>query len=925
MKSARSSFLLSILAIILVAVLYASSGMAGQFIAGDGHGVSLLWPPTGVAVAALTRWGLRLWPGLVIGSLVVNLSLGSSVVVAAGISLGNTVGPLVVAALLQRLHFAPGFPARRHVWWFFIAAIIGMLIPASNGVAWLAYGGLAIQMKTWLSWFSGDVIGVILIAPVVLAWVSTSSAFSRLRQYPIEAGLVLCGSIVFSGFVFLWGHHAPISFITLLPLVWMSLRFGVWASTMMVLTIGLIAAWGTAVNTGPFAHAEVDAFILLALFLSLVAIINLILGSLLIEYEHALSLAKERQQRLELAIFAGDVALWQWDSVEDSVRLSPEWKRQLGYADHELTDTFQALVDHLHPDDRLRAVADLQAYARSPGESSYSDEFRLRHRDGSWRWILARARLDRSRDDQHTVLVGCHIDITARRQAEQDLRDSEARCRTLVDHSPNSLVLFNLTTGYFSDFNDHACSLFGLTRSELLLKSPADVSTPTQADGRDSKTAAREYLKLACEGQTPRFEWTHIHKDGHTIPCEVTLVHLPSSTGLVIRGEIIDISHRKRAEIERLQHAEQRQHAQKLEAIGTLAGGIAHDFNNLLAGIIGNAENGMAILAQQDPHYQRLLTIQQAGLRGRDVVKQILAFSRRQPQHYGAVQLGAIAKEAAHLLHASLPATVTLVVTVADDAPTVLADATQLHQIVMNLATNAWQALPNGHGHITIIVDRFENNGQSYGRLQVIDDGEGMTPEVAARVCEPFFTTKHPGQGTGLGLAVVFGIVENHAGTLTINSTPHQGTQITICLPQHAPTISEKSFTKIVHGQGEQILLVDDEAMLVELGIEQLKLLGYQPTGVTDPQQAVALVRAEPQRWRLVISDLTMPVMDGIELARALFTICRNLPVILSSGYGAALDAKQDSSANIVAILDKPVEVSVLSQTIHQHLSPSTP
>ena len=911
-----------------MAVLYASSGLAGQFIAGDGHGVSLLWPPTGVAVAALFIWGLRLWAGLVLGSVAVNIWLGSSTIVAMGISLGNTIGPLIVAALLQRLNFTPGFPARRHVWWFFIAAIIGMLIPASNGVAWLSYDGISIQTNTWLSWYSGDVVGVILIAPIVLAWASLSSACSRIRRYPIEAVLVFSGSILLSVLVFLWGHHAPISFITLLPLVWMSLRFGVWASTMMVLSIGIIAAWGTAINSGPFAHAEVDSFILLALFLGLAAIINLVLGSLLIEYENALSLAKERQKRLELAVFAGNVALWQWDSIDDSVRLSPEWKRQLGYADHELPDTFQAWVDHLHPDDRVRAVADIQNYARNSGEQSYSDEFRLRHRDGSWRWILARARLDRSSDDKHTILVGCHIDITARRQAEQNLRDSEARCRTLVDHSPNSLVLFNLTTGYFCDFNDHACSLFGLTRSELLLKSPVDVSAPIQMDGRDSKTAAKEYLKIACEGQTPRFEWLHRHRDGHSIPCEVTLVHLPSSTDLIIRAEIIDVSHRKRAEIERQQHAEQRQHAQKLEAIGTLAGGIAHDFNNLLAGIIGNAENGMAILAQQDPHYQRFLTIQQAGLRGRDVVKQILAFSRHQPQQYSVISLGAIAKEAVHLLKASLPATVRLTFTVTDDAPTVLANATQIHQIVMNLATNAWQALLNGHGHITITVDQNIINRQSYGRLQVIDDGEGMSPEVVARACEPFFTTKEPGKGTGLGLAVVFGIVENHSGTLDIKSTPHHGTHITICLPQHETSLSPNTKTaisNIIMGQGEQILLVDDEEMLVGLGLELLKRLGFQPTGVTNPQQAVDLVRTEPQRWHVVISDLTMPTMNGVELARALFAIRRNLPVILSSGYGAAMDAKQDPSANIVAILDKPIEVSVLSQTIHQHLAAMTP
>jgi CheY-like chemotaxis protein len=267
-----------------------------------------------------------------------------------------------------------------------------------------------------------------------------------------------------------------------------------------------------------------------------------------------------------------------------------------------------------------------------------------------------------------------------------------------------------------------------------------------------------------------------------------------------------------------------------------------------------------------------------------------------------------------------MPTSVIWNLKVAADAPAVHADATQLHQIIMNLATNAWQALPHGRGHITLTVDRLEEHEQSFARIIVTDDGIGMSPELSARVFEPFFTTKPIGSGTGLGLAVVFGIVEDHGGSITFNSKLGGGTCVEIRLPVCDTPATHTTDAAIMNGHGQHILLVDDEPMLVDLGAEQLRRLGYQPTGVCNPQDAVLLVQDNPKRWSLVLSDLTMPSMSGIELACAIHAIRADLPVIISSGYGSLIDDHQLADANIVAMLDKPVEVAILAQTLHHLL-----
>jgi PAS domain S-box-containing protein len=742
-----------------------------------------------------------LWPGILIGSCFTNAWVGNSLGIALGIAVGSTIGPVVTCTLLHRLGFAMGFPRRQDVLRFIVVATVGMLIPPTNGMFWLHQAGVPVSVGLWINWFAGDTIGVMLFAPVVLAWRDRVSALQRLLDRPTEAVVVTATVIALNALVFLVPHQSSIAFVTLLPLVWFVGRFGVWASSTLVMLVGLLSAWGTAIGRGPFPDDDLDPVILIAMYHGFLALMNLINGSLLMEHAQAVETGVERQRQLEAAMTS--------------------------------------------------------------------------------------------------------------------VRESEARWRTLVEHSPYALVVFDLKRLHFTDCNEAACRLLGYSREELLTRSPITVSPPMQPDGRASPEVAQAFVAQAVAGQTPRFEWFHRHADGHDIPCEITLVRLPSSDGPLIRGEIVDISERKRLAAEQQAQSERRQHAQRLESIGTLAGGIAHDFNNLLGGIIGSAET--LLDENRRDHPQRVQTILQAGRRGRDLVRQILAFSRQQPRQVSVLDPRLVVQEAVGLLRATLPSSVTWDVRIADHLPRVRADAGQLHQVLMNLGTNAWQALPEGRGRIGVHADAYDTGGRTLVRLVVSDNGRGMSAEVQARAFEPFFTTKPVGQGTGMGLAVVFGIVKEHDGQVTLTSRENVGTRMEILLPattaEPTPESSEIARDDTSPNHAE-ILLVDDEAILVDLGILQLERLGYRVIGTTDPQQAITLVLAEPARFALVITDLSMPLMSGLELARTLHAISPALPILLSSGFSGNVEESSQREAGITTVLDKPVESAALAKAL---------
>jgi PAS domain S-box-containing protein len=424
-----------------------------------------------------------------------------------------------------------------------------------------------------------------------------------------------------------------------------------------------------------------------------------------------------------------------------------------------------------------------------------------------------------------------------------------------------------------------------------------------------------------------------LHDEYQTVKKDRTLIWVERLASLmtlngeaVILGAYIDITERKRLE------AQLRQ-AHKMQAIGTLAGGIAHDFNNILTAILGYTELAMEERKQDRVLRGYLQGVLTAGHRAKDLVQQILAFSRQTELARTAIQAHLLIKEVLGLLRAALPSTITIQPFIDPSAGAVLADPTQIQQVVLNLCTNAAHAMRESGGVIEVRLEPVDLptdyttvttdlRAGPYVRLTIRDTGHGMTPEIMERIFEPFFTTKSMGEGTGMGLAVVHGIVTSHGGGLTVESAPGQGTTFAVYLPRLvAPTTSTVNTQEPLPGWHKRLLLVDDEEALVHLWQAALEHLGYSVVVCTRSPEALNVFRAAPQSFDLVITDYTMPALTGEVLAQELRRIRPDIPIILYTGLSDTMTAERARVLGIDAFVLKPLGVHDLNLTIRQVLA----
>jgi signal transduction histidine kinase/ActR/RegA family two-component response regulator len=386
--------------------------------------------------------------------------------------------------------------------------------------------------------------------------------------------------------------------------------------------------------------------------------------------------------------------------------------------------------------------------------------------------------------------------------------------------------------------------------------------------------------------------------------------------------------------IERRQLEERFRQAQKMEAVGTLSGGIAHDFNNIIGAIVGYTELAKMDVGESPQVVAHLDQVLQGAKRAAELVRQILAFSRQHEQARQPIQLRHVVTEALKLLRAMIPTSIEFEVSMAMDVPTVLADATQIHQIVMNLGTNASHAMKERVGRLTVTLENFDVGADGmetqmglqsghHVRLSISDTGHGMDQATLSRIFEPFFTTKAPGEGTGLGLSVVQGIMQSHEGIITAYSHPGEGTTFHLYFPvcgmEEAAMGSE--VTAVPRGKGERILYVDDELPLAQMGRKILERLGYVVEIHTSAPEALEAVRARPEAYDLIITDQMMPRLTGLDLATRLQTIRPGLPIILVTGYTATLTAERVKAMGISNLLLKPISVATLGAAVHRVLA----
>jgi signal transduction histidine kinase/ActR/RegA family two-component response regulator len=395
-------------------------------------------------------------------------------------------------------------------------------------------------------------------------------------------------------------------------------------------------------------------------------------------------------------------------------------------------------------------------------------------------------------------------------------------------------------------------------------------------------------------------------------------------------GEIlVDALFREQAERERQALESRLRHAQRMESLGTLAGGIAHDFNNILGAILGYAEMLLGRLRRESREWQHVQEVKKAGERARDIVDRILAFSRRTEQRLRPLRMRSLLEETAGLLRAALPPTVDLRLHLPEEDAIALGEPERVQQVVMNLCTNAAHAM-RGHGIIDVALEPVALDTEQapshgalaagrYVRLSVRDSGHGMDAATLDRIFEPFFTTKEAGVGTGLGLAMVHGIVADHGGAINVHSRPGAGSSFEVYFRQakDLPADDDRTDAPLPIGRGETILIVDDEKPLVQLGEEMVAALGYEPIGFDDSTRALAAFRADPQRFDLVLADEIMPGMTGTRLAAALHAIRPDLPILLMTGFGGAVESAPTDACEI---LKKPLLPTDIAGGIARHL-----
>ena len=519
-------------------------------------------------------------------------------------------------------------------------------------------------------------------------------------------------------------------------------------------------------------------------------------------------------------------------------------------------------------------------------------------------------------------------------QAHSALEQSEEKYRHIFDATNESIIIYDVETSHIVDVNQSLVSALGYSREELLQMRLGQLSSN---EPPYTVEYLHDFFRRSVSAGPQIFEWQVRCKDQSLLDAEVSLICTTINQRQVYVVVVRDISERKRAAAEKLELERRLQQAEKMEAMGTMAGGIAHDFNNLLAPIIGYAQLLQMNAAEEmeEKHKKQLGEIIKSGQRGQEMIQHILAFSRKGSVEKVVMDSFYLIKDATKMLAASLPKNVTLVRHFSEKSGKIIADATQIHQVVMNLGINGAHAMAGQDGNLTITTGPFDIKNDddyrsyqlkkgTYCKLTVQDEGSGIKAEHLHRIYEPFFTTKKQGEGTGLGLSMVHGIVKDHGGNISVISRPGEGTIFTVLLPTVTAETSESFHhstgpDQLARGSGH-ILVVDDDEQICGMYEDMLTVAGYQATITTTPEQCLAAAKQPAANFDLLLSDVRMPGMDGAELCRQIRETNATIPIILCSGQHEPLSKELLLKLKISQLLAKPIEPRQLLMAVQQTL-----
>lgn len=559
----------------------------------------------------------------------------------------------------------------------------------------------------------------------------------------------------------------------------------------------------------------------------------------------------------------------------------------------------------------LKTVSESFRKALKTGKS-YVREYRIKTKDGSTRWIQDRGQIVHNNGGELESVSGVFFDITERKQVEKE----RGLLATAIEQAAESVII-SARPGTIQYVNPAFEQLSGFTRKEIVGKNFRILKSD-----RHDESFYKEMWDVISSGEIWSGHITNRMKDNTLCEFETKISPVRDSS-----GEVVNFVSVSRDVTQEVALQAQLQQTQKMQAIGTLAGGIAHDFNNILAAVIGYTEIAIADVEKGGVLHDNLKEVLKAGERAKDLVNQILTFSRQSEQDLKPIKVALIVKEVLKLIRASLPATIAIDQDLKSNAA-VLGDYTKIHQVLMNLCTNAAHAMRKKGGVLSVSLadveldadyaaKHFDIKPGLYLKLSVRDTGQGISSDLLGQIFDPFFTTKQQGEGTGMGLSVAHGIVKSHGGTISVYSEPGEGSIFNVYLPAIESSSEQKAREeKPVPTGTERILFVDDEQALVKMGKQLLEFLGYKVTTSTSSIEALELFKVQPDKFDLVITDLTMPNMTGDELAQKLMAIRPDIPVILCTGFSTKMTAEKTKKMGIRAFVLKPVIKQDLAETI---------
>jgi PAS domain S-box-containing protein len=882
--------------------------------------VASVWPPAGLALAVLLLFGLRWWAGLLLGAFVGNLLIGVPASLSAAFCVGNTLATVFGATALRRLGFATSLHRVRDALLLIGAAVVAPVISATVGALTLHLlaGAPAMDLPTlWINWLTGDGIAIMLVTPLLLAWLQGSRPeLSRSRMFEMALlGLSLLGACAVLKVVSQGYEYA------VFPLVsWAAIRFGHRGAGVARVIVACAIVWYTLDGTGPFVDLANEGYWRLQLFLALLAGGTLVLTAMAVGQARVASALRTSELTFRRVFEHAGVGIGVVSQEGKILDANSSMQEMLGYSREEIVGLPIAVVSH--PDDVSASRLRLQELVA--GETTtYRLTKRYLRKNGSVFWGRLATTLIPANEDGPSCVIGLVEDISVQRAAEEALRGTSQTLQTLVDASP--LAIYTLDAeGRVRTWNHAAERMFGWSAAEVIGHDLPSVPP-------EEMEAFRRSLRDVIAGEPlSGYQVQRRRQDGHTIELRICAAPMRRQDGTIDRIIALaeDVTERKSL-------GEQLRQAQKMEAIGQLTGGLAHDFNNILTIVITNAAlMATELKPEQSDARAELEELHRAALRGVELVRKLMAFSRRRPVELKPIDLGQVITDASRDLGRLLPASVEVAVQVETRAQlTISGDVGAIEQILFNLATNARDAMPEGGtlrlGVYRAWLDEEHRRTRGWGStgdyivLTVSDTGCGMSSKVRARAFEPFFTTKEIGKGTGLGMAMVYGLVTQHKGYADLHSEEGRGTTVRLYFPALPVSVQQSTRVSDSHpqvGGKERILVVDDEAGVRRSAVRVLTRFGYAVEEAGDGEEALEVVGRVPAPFDLVLSDVVMPRMSGMALYRELRRRDSGARVLLMSGHTAEdLDALEEPDAG-VNFLYKPWSITDLLRRVREVL-----